>query len=635
LCSRGKATAIDVDGWSLRAVEDFLQCRFGNREITDALALRLERHTNGNPLFLEEIADHLVRAGHLRRDNQRWTFASGIPPSQWNLPGEFQKIVREWLPRQTSAAVAALEAASLIEGEFTVQEIASATGRAELEIDTALAEVARGTRLIESVGSGRWPDLTATQTYRFTHALYQRALADGVAPLRRQALHLRIAERVEVAFESQPGKVAARLAGHFHAAGDEAKRIDYLEIAAATAVGRYAYGEAQSCLLYLIEALRHLPASAAGKRREACRWIDYAHLTSIRKGIPDPDVKRAYQSALQAAEEGDDDVLRVRAMFGCMSVFGYGGELARATEVGEQLIAIADQHPPLIPAAHVYVAMTESGLGKIRQSYQRVRRVMDMEAEPNLPATWDLQLGGTLHIAWCAAMLGQRAEMEDALVRALERVRQTSLPVARVSTAIHIAAIHLWSREFERAGPMATEAVVIADEIEIAAFQTVARILHARARHERDPARFIDEVEQQLLQRAVLGERWWDSLFYGWLAEAYRDDGQLARALERTEDALALEEQSFRSESLRIRGTILAAQGEVDAAEACLRESLAVAAAQEAPAFQLRTGIALSELLRRRKGNREARELLQRLCDQFPEAAPVDYAEARALGTLR
>lgn len=631
LCAHGKVAIIEVDGWPVSAVEQYLERRFDNAAITAALAARIERHTNGNPLYVQEVADHLVRTDYLCWHDGRWTFAPGTQPGDWSLPDRFQKIVGSWLARQPAVVSEVLGAASLIEGDFTVQEVAAATRRAELEVDTALSEVARSTRLIESIGVGRWPDLTMTQTYRFAHALYQRAVAEGVAPLRGRAWHQGIAERLEAGFQAQSGKVAARLAAHFHAAGDDAKSIDYLEVAAATDAARYAYAEARSCLIRVIEALQQFPPTNECRSRLARRRLDCAHVITIMKGIPDPEAKQLFQQAAHSVGKDGDELVRFRALIGLMSSFGYGGQLARAMEVGTELIDLAENSRlKLEPAAHVFVAMTESGLGKTKQAYQRVARVLAMEAEPNIPAMWDLHVGGTLLIAFCGALLGRRADVETAIADLTRRARENSFAITRVTTAIHIAVIHLVNREVQRARAMSEEALAIADEVEIVGYQVVARILHARAAYASEPTRFIAASEEPLRQRQSLGEHWWNSLFYGWLAEAYRDSGHLTLARQNTDAALALEERLFHSETLRIRATILAAQEENEAAETCLRASLDAATTQEAPAFILRSAVALSNLLRARGQHGQARDLLQPLCDRYRDNASVDWMEASA-----
>lgn len=219
---------------------------------------------------------------------------------------------------------------------------------------------------------------------------------------------------------------------------------------------------------------------------------------------------------------------------------------------------------------------------------------------------------------------------QAAWVIAAHRARGNSFAITRVTTTIHIALIHLLNRDRQRARAIAKEALAIADEVEIVTYQTVARILHARTAYEAEPARFIVETEQQLQQREVLCERWWNTLFYGWLAEAYRELGDLTSALQQTDAALALEERLFHSETLRIRGTILAAQRHTEAAEACLRASLDAAVQQEAPTFQLRSAVALSSLLHQHGRQRELRECLQDLCEKHAEGGSIDWIEASA-----
>ena len=85
-------------------------------------------------------------------------------------------------------------------------------------------------------------------------------------------------------------------------------------------------------------------------------------------------------------------------------------------------------------------------------------------------------------------------------------------------------------------------------------------------------------------------------------------------------------------ELLRVKSQILAAQHDREAAMNCLSEALAVACAQSALAWELRSTMALARLLRGGGKRDEARRTLVLVYDRFTEGfETADLKQASAL----
>jgi predicted ATPase len=86
------------------------------------------------------------------------------------------------------------------------------------------------------------------------------------------------------------------------------------------------------------------------------------------------------------------------------------------------------------------------------------------------------------------------------------------------------------------------------------------------------------------------------------------------------------------SELLRIKSQILAAQHDREAAMNCLTEAIAVARAQSALAWELRSTMVLARLLCEREQRDHARHTLALVYDRFTEGfETADLKLARAL----
>ena len=124
--------------------------------------------------------------------------------------------------------------------------------------------------------------------------------------------------------------------------------------------------------------------------------------------------------------------------------------------------------------------------------------------------------------------------------------------------------------------------------------------------------------------------------FIGTLAEGLRKTGQFEEALLAVNGAIARATNSgvefYLSELLRIKSQILAARHERESAMNCLTEALAVARAQSALAWELRSTMTLARLLCEDGQRDQARDTLALVYDRFTEGfETADLKLARTL----
>ena len=125
-------------------------------------------------------------------------------------------------------------------------------------------------------------------------------------------------------------------------------------------------------------------------------------------------------------------------------------------------------------------------------------------------------------------------------------------------------------------------------------------------------------------------------LFTGALAEGLRKSGQFEEALVTVNGGIARATNSGMEwdlyELLRSKSQILAARHDRESAMSCLTEAIAVARAQSALAWELRSTIALARILSARGQRDQARHTLALVYDRFTEGfETADLKLARAL----
>jgi predicted ATPase/DNA-binding winged helix-turn-helix (wHTH) protein len=237
-----------------------------SQEMLHRLATSIYRRTDGNPLFMVNMVDHLV-------EQTAGVSALVATPETFELdrvdtPANLVEMIEHNLEGLNPDEQAMLEAASVTGIEFTAAAVAAALERPVNDTEAYCTQLARRQQFIEYRGMGELPDGTLTASFGFLHALYRDVLHQRVPPGRRAELHRLIAERAEQAYGANAGDAAVELAYHYRLSGNRTKTVRYLELAAERAEARRAYHEAERHYRDAIELLGVLPESPERDLRE-------------------------------------------------------------------------------------------------------------------------------------------------------------------------------------------------------------------------------------------------------------------------------------------------------------------------------------------------------------------------------
>jgi DNA-binding CsgD family transcriptional regulator len=161
------------------------------------LASVVER-AGGNPLYVRELADGLVRQG-------RVAVADGIAelandPAVVRVPESLAAAIGDRLDGLADEVVAALRWAAVLGAEFSVRDLEVVSGRSAGEL-MGVIDVAVGAGVVAEIG----PRLG------FRHGLVRQVLCEGMPAGLRTALHAQAARALAEA-DAPPGRVAVHLA---------------------------------------------------------------------------------------------------------------------------------------------------------------------------------------------------------------------------------------------------------------------------------------------------------------------------------------------------------------------------------------------------------------------------------------
>jgi DNA-binding winged helix-turn-helix (wHTH) protein/tetratricopeptide (TPR) repeat protein len=251
-------------------VAQYLERRFPGAAMPRGLARAIHRRTDGNPLFMVNVADYLASRGLLGAlapapaaagpaGSEASDVRALLGEIDSGVPESLRQLIEKQFGRLSAEEQAVLEAASVAGQDFSPIAVAAGIGG---EVDPAEATcealAARG-QFLRPSGAGRLPDGTITARYAFIHSLYLNVLYERVPLHRRLRMHQRIAERGIEVYGARVGEIAAELAVHFEAARDHTLAVRYLLRAAENAARRYANREAIGHLRRAFDLVGRLP----------------------------------------------------------------------------------------------------------------------------------------------------------------------------------------------------------------------------------------------------------------------------------------------------------------------------------------------------------------------------------------
>ncbi|MBN1147360.1 MAG: AAA family ATPase, partial [Anaerolineales bacterium] len=263
-----------------------LTTRLGGEPSPDLWRLIQER-AQGNPLFLEELAEEIRETNWLQMQAGRWVLA-GDERSVLRLPDTIQGVVLARLDRLDEPSKLTLKVASVVGAtfeEFIVQQVHPASPEHVALLQQLLAlEKRELSRLI-------LPE--PRRTYRFWHNIIQEVAYDTLLFSQRRRLHQAVAEWIETNNRAELTSYFPLLAYHYLRAGVNDKAIEYLLKSGDLARRLYAHQEAIQHYERALDLLQEQGEQAYGLRARTLMKLALTYHTAFD-----------FARARQAYEEG-------------------------------------------------------------------------------------------------------------------------------------------------------------------------------------------------------------------------------------------------------------------------------------------------------------------------------------------
>ena len=584
------------------AVGEYLARRFPATAALSELAEVVHRRTGGNPLFVVNVADDLVRRAALIERGGRWEVAGRADLVHIAIPEDVRRMIGHELDRVLPHERRILEAASAAGVEFSAAAVAATESLSLDDVEHCCAELARRASFLTSLGSETWSDGTVAGRYGFHHALHQEVVYERISTGRRVELHRRIGRRLEAGLSERAVEIATELAMHFERGRDVSRAIRYLRLAAEIATQRSATREAIGHLTRALDLLQGQSDTPQRAEQEVALQIALGPPLMAMKGRGAPEVERVYTRAEELCQRIGDTPRLFAALWGLFLFRRSRGEIDVAHGFAQRLLALAQgaDDPNLLIEAHHALWSTLFARGELvaaREHAACAVGLYDPDRHASLAAVYgnhDPAVCALGHRAWALELSGEPEQASRQSEDAVALARALGHPFSEAHALLYGARLHQFRGDWRATRDRAEAAAGLARERGFVQLQAWAAMTRGWALAE------AGEVEEGLAAMRdgiatirALGSEDFKTYFLGLLAETLANAGQPGAALDVVAEALAAVERSgerfYAAELHRLRGEALFATGH-DRAEVarCFGTAVEIARQQGALALERR-----------------------------------------------
>ena len=610
----------------------------GGRSLPPQVLEQILMKTDGIPLFVEELTKAVMESGLLTDAGDHFELSGPLPP--FAIPATLQDSLLARLDRLALVKEMA-QIGAVIGRAFSYNILAKVSVLPEPELGASLEQLVRSELVFRR---GIPPDAI----YTFKNALVQDAAYASLLKSRRHELHARIAAVLEDSFPETIATEPEVLAHHLSLAGLHGHAVEYWRRAGEIAVRRSANIEAIAHFSKALEALATQPDSSARSEQEFALQMAVAVPFVATKGHSGIEVEQAYSRAQALCEEQGklDQVFPVfRGLWNCYLA---RGEMQRAHDLAVRISAQAAAHEEPLHRALAHRALGSSlfFLGRFAESLDETDQAVaiDDALEGSDGERTQLFLYGErpgiiarLYGGWALWFLGfpDRAVARfDAAIALAEKLGHAYSLAFALTFA---AGMRNDRRDFAAALECAEAAARIAAKHDLPLWMSESTV--AKGFAEASLGRHAEGIEQLRsgisgLQR--IGDLHHRSHWLGLLAAAYLEAGAYSDAQMALDEALEVvavtQERYFAPDLERLRGVLLARQGEPDEADACFQKALRTAASMGSKSLELRAAMSLAQLWGKRGRRAEAHDLVAPIYGWFTEGFDTtDLKDAKAL----
>jgi class 3 adenylate cyclase/tetratricopeptide (TPR) repeat protein len=624
--------------------------RLGRRDVTEMAVLALREQTvpaavmkriiddcDSIPLFIEELARGAVQSGgfHEREVND-----SSVEPAPSLVPDSLRDSLVARLDRAPQARTVA-QMAAVIGREFGYDMLLHVSSLASSELDSTLEHLTQS-EIVQLI------DNRPTPRYAFKHALMRDVAYESLLRSNRRDIHARVAATLE---KEWPDIVAGQpelLAYHYSLAGKAEFAVRYWLMGGRRARSRSANLEAIAQFQKALECLHFLPETPQRAATELDIQLSLGLCFIAVQGYSADDTRKAFERACILSAQLADPQKEIQSIFGLWGHHWMRARHDRAIELGETLLAKAEQFddPITLIVGHRSLGSTLFTLGNFVQAREHLLRAVALgqraahdQSSLSLSYAVDPRIAAQLMLAWDLWILGYPDQARGSVLEALQHASERADPYTLAFAHYVTSAVHLLRGEFQESLGHADRSLALSREHRFNLYALYSRFGRGCALAKLGQEQHaIVEIQEGIeeARRSNLG--YMRGFMLGWLASVQLQIVDAEAALSTVDEALQqindIAGRAWEAELRRLRGDILrvARPDAPEAAECSYNDAIEVARRQQARSLELRAAVSLARLLHQLGRTDEARARLSGVLGWFAEGAgTADLQEAKLL----
>jgi DNA-binding winged helix-turn-helix (wHTH) protein/tetratricopeptide (TPR) repeat protein len=236
-------------------VAEYLAAEFTPGDLPAGLAAIIHRHSDGNPLFMTSMLDHLVHQGVVSQAAGRWILTTPLEQVDPGVPETLRQMLEMQLQHTNEAQQRLLTCASIVGQRFTAWAVANMLSDETAHIEELCEGLVQRQQFLKAAGVRDFASGTTAVEYAFRHWLYRDVLYRRLNPASRIGFHCRLAEGFASLGSAVQSEMAAEIALHFEEGHQYGSAVQYLLLTAQNAARRYAHGQAVAILEHAAQLL--------------------------------------------------------------------------------------------------------------------------------------------------------------------------------------------------------------------------------------------------------------------------------------------------------------------------------------------------------------------------------------------
>lgn len=297
LHSDTRSSELKLGGLSVDDIQTLLACTFQPHEFSAELSAFITSKTEGQPLFVTRLLQHLVERGDIRCVAGRWHLARELRQLSVGVPESIRSLIERKLHSLTLRQRRMLQFASVQGDEFTSLVLSGLLGADEVKVQERLRHLERVHHLVVEQREEALSGHHFTLRYRFTHALYQNVLYAELVAGRRRQLHLAAAECLIAHTREYGLSFAAQIAWHSEEARDFGRAAEYRIQCGDRAVRAYAFRAAIEHYSHAIALLERVRTPGNQLRAIALHKLAWARIHLLDFAPAVAELKAALEGA--------------------------------------------------------------------------------------------------------------------------------------------------------------------------------------------------------------------------------------------------------------------------------------------------------------------------------------------------